>query len=128
VITAEEFFIGPHIDYHPHDSDQAEEILVAIRHPGNLRERALLLREVADRNVWDFPLVNCPLRAIVVKNGVIDKCPHRLWRRELRAASPHGGRADREGQGRSARTSPSWPVRRRRGEPSRSTTISSRSR
>jgi xanthine dehydrogenase YagS FAD-binding subunit len=71
VITAEEFFIGPHIDITRMTSTKPEEILVAIRIPATFANAHFYFEKVADRNVWDFPLVNVA-SAIVVKNGVID--------------------------------------------------------
>src|SRR6266571_4258039 len=71
VITAEEFFIGPHIDITRMTTTKPEEILVAIRIPATFANAHFYCEKVADRNVWDFPLVNVA-SAIVVKNGVID--------------------------------------------------------
>ncbi len=71
VISAEEFFIGPQIDITRMTSTRPEEILVAIRIPATFANAHFYFEKVADRNVWDFPLVNVA-SAIVVKNGVID--------------------------------------------------------
>jgi xanthine dehydrogenase YagS FAD-binding subunit len=71
VIPAEEFFIGPHIDITRMTTTKPEEILVAIRIPATFANAHFYFEKVADRNVWDFPLVNVA-SAIVVKNGVID--------------------------------------------------------
>ena len=71
VIPAEEFFIGPQIDITHMTSTKPEEILVAIRIPATFANAHFYFEKVADRNVWDFPLVNVA-SAIVVKNGVID--------------------------------------------------------
>ena len=71
VITAEEFFIGPHIDITHMTSTKPEEILVAIRIPATFANAHFYFEKVADRNAWDFALVNVA-SAIVVKNGVID--------------------------------------------------------
>jgi xanthine dehydrogenase YagS FAD-binding subunit len=71
VVPAEEFFIGPHIDITRMTSTKPEEILVAIRIPATFANAYFYFEKVADRNVWDFPLVNVA-SAIVVKNGMID--------------------------------------------------------
>ena len=47
--------------------------LVAIRIPATYAGANFYFEKVADRNVWDFPLVNVAA-AIIVKNGVIDSC------------------------------------------------------
>ncbi len=73
VIGAEEFFIGPAIDITRMTSTKPEEILVAIRVPATFANAHFYFEKVADRNVWDFPLVNVAA-AISVKNGMIDNC------------------------------------------------------
>ena len=50
-----------------------EELLVAIRIPGKWAGAKFYFEKVADRNVWDFPLVNVA-SAILVKNGTIEEC------------------------------------------------------
>ena len=71
VVPAEEFFIGPHIDITRMTSTKPEEILVAIRVPTTFANAYFYFEKVADRNTWDFPLVNVA-SAISVKNGMID--------------------------------------------------------
>jgi xanthine dehydrogenase YagS FAD-binding subunit len=71
VVPAEEFFIGPHIDITRMTSTKPEEILVAIRVPTTFANAYFYFEKVADRNTWDFPLVNVAA-AISVKNGMID--------------------------------------------------------
>jgi xanthine dehydrogenase YagS FAD-binding subunit len=73
VVGAEEFFIGPAKDITRMTSIRPEEILVAIRIPSTFASAHFYFEKVADRNAWDFPLVNVA-SAIVVKNGVIDNC------------------------------------------------------
>jgi xanthine dehydrogenase YagS FAD-binding subunit len=73
VISADEFFIGPQIDITRMTSTKPEEILVAIRIPATFANAYFYFEKVADRNVWDFPLVNVA-SAIVVKNGTIEEC------------------------------------------------------
>ncbi|HMI15677.1 MAG TPA: xanthine dehydrogenase family protein subunit M [Bradyrhizobium sp.] len=71
VVNAEEFFIGPNIDITRMTSTKPEEILVAIRIPATYANAYFYFEKVADRNAWDFPLVNVAA-AISVKNGMID--------------------------------------------------------
>ena len=71
VVDAEEFFIGPKIDITRMTSTRPEEILVAIRVPATFANAYFYFEKVADRNAWDFPLVNVAA-AISVKNGTID--------------------------------------------------------
>jgi xanthine dehydrogenase YagS FAD-binding subunit len=73
VIGADEFFIGPQIDITHMTSTKPEEILVAIRIPATFANAYFYFEKVADRNVWDFPLVNVA-SAILVKNGTIEEC------------------------------------------------------
>jgi xanthine dehydrogenase YagS FAD-binding subunit len=73
IVGPEEFFVGPNIDITHMTSVKPEEILVAIRIPATYAGAKFYFEKVADRNVWDFPLVNVAA-AIVVKNGVIDTC------------------------------------------------------
>jgi xanthine dehydrogenase YagS FAD-binding subunit len=73
VIGAEEFFIGPNIDILRMTSTKPEELLVAIRIPASFAGSYFYFEKVADRNAWDFPLVNVAA-AISVKNGMIENC------------------------------------------------------
>jgi len=73
VIAAEAFFIGPNIDITQMTSTKPDEILVAIRVPATFANTYFYFEKVADRNAWDFPLVNVAA-AISVKNGVIENC------------------------------------------------------
>jgi xanthine dehydrogenase YagS FAD-binding subunit len=73
VIGAEAFFIGPNIDITQMTSTKPDEILVTIRVPATFANTYFYFEKVADRNAWDFPLVNVAA-AISVKNGVIENC------------------------------------------------------
>jgi xanthine dehydrogenase YagS FAD-binding subunit len=73
VIGAEDFFIGPQIDITRMTSTRPEEILVAVRIPAAFANAYFYFEKVADRNVWDFPLVNVA-SAIVARNGTIEDC------------------------------------------------------
>jgi xanthine dehydrogenase YagS FAD-binding subunit len=73
VVDADEFFIGPNIDITRMTSTKPEEILVAIRIPSTYANSYFYFEKVADRNAWDFPLVNVA-GAISVKDGKIADC------------------------------------------------------
>jgi len=70
VIGAEEFYVGPKIDITHMTSTKPEEILVAIRIPNTWAGSHFYFEKVADRNTWDFALVNVAA-ALKVQNGVI---------------------------------------------------------
>jgi xanthine dehydrogenase YagS FAD-binding subunit len=70
VIGSDEFFIGPKIDITRLTSTKPEEILVAIRLPKTWANSYFYFEKVADRNTWDFALVNVAA-ALQVQNGVI---------------------------------------------------------
>jgi xanthine dehydrogenase YagS FAD-binding subunit len=73
VIATEEFFIGPKIDITRMTSLAHDEILTAIRISNAWAGAHFYFEKVADRNTWDFPLVNVAA-AMSVKNGVIENC------------------------------------------------------
>jgi xanthine dehydrogenase YagS FAD-binding subunit len=87
VIGSDEFFIGPKIDITHLTSTKPEEILTAIRIPKTWAGAHFYFEKVADRNTWDFALVNVAA-AMTVQNGVITNSrivcggvsavPHRL--------------------------------------------------
>jgi xanthine dehydrogenase YagS FAD-binding subunit len=70
VASAEEFFIGPKIDITRLTALKPEEILTAIRIPNSWAGARFYFEKVADRDTWDFALVNVA-SAIVVDNGVV---------------------------------------------------------
>ncbi|HWY64862.1 MAG TPA: xanthine dehydrogenase family protein subunit M [Rhizomicrobium sp.] len=70
VIGTDEFFIGPKVDITHLTSTKPEEILTAIRLPKAWANANFYFEKVADRNTWDFPLVNVAA-AMRVQNGVI---------------------------------------------------------
>jgi len=70
VIGPEEFFIGPKVDITHLTSTKPEEILTAIRIPKTWANASFYFEKVADRNTWDFPLVNVAA-AMRVQNGVV---------------------------------------------------------
>ncbi len=57
-IKAEDFFIGPNIDIERMTVLQPDEILVAIWLPSTWAGAEFYFEKVADRNTWDFALVN----------------------------------------------------------------------
>jgi xanthine dehydrogenase YagS FAD-binding subunit len=73
VIGTGEFFIGPKTDITRMTSLAHDEIVVAIRIAKDWAGAHFYFEKVADRNAWDFPLVNVAA-AMIVKNGVIDNC------------------------------------------------------
>ena len=72
VASAEEFFIGPKIDITRMTQLKPEEILIAIRIPNSWAGARFYFEKVADRDTWDFALVNVAA-AIVVNNGVVER-------------------------------------------------------
>jgi len=58
VVEAEDYFIGPGTDITRMTALAAGELLTAIRIPGTFAGARFYFEKVADRNVWDFPLVN----------------------------------------------------------------------
>jgi xanthine dehydrogenase YagS FAD-binding subunit len=71
VVDAEKFFIGPAIDITRMTVLQPQELLVALRIPNTWAGAKFYFEKVADRQTWDFPLVNVA-SALKVKDGVID--------------------------------------------------------
>jgi xanthine dehydrogenase YagS FAD-binding subunit len=72
VASAEEFFIGPKTDITRLTSLKPEEILTAVRIPNNWAGARFYFEKVADRDTWDFALVNVAA-AIIVNNGVVER-------------------------------------------------------
>jgi xanthine dehydrogenase YagS FAD-binding subunit len=70
VIGTDEFFIGPKTDITHLTSTKPEEILTTIRIPKTWANASFYFEKVADRNTWDFPLVNVAA-AMQVQNGVV---------------------------------------------------------
>jgi xanthine dehydrogenase YagS FAD-binding subunit len=72
VAGAEEFFIGPKTDITRLSTLKPEEILTAIRIPNSWAGARFYFEKVADRDTWDFALVNVAA-AIVVNSGVVER-------------------------------------------------------
>jgi xanthine dehydrogenase YagS FAD-binding subunit len=70
VIGTDEFFIGPKVDITRLTAIKPEEILTTIRIPKTWANSSFYFEKVADRNTWDFPLVNVAA-AMKVQNGVV---------------------------------------------------------
>lgn len=71
VVAAEDFFIGPDVDIERMTVLEPGEILTAIRIPATWAGARFYFEKVADRNTWDFALVNIAA-ALRVVNGMID--------------------------------------------------------
>lgn len=71
-IGADEFFIGPATDITRMTSMEDEDILVGIRIPGKWAGSAQYFEKVADRNTWDFALVNIAMAAQVQDGAIAD--------------------------------------------------------
>lgn len=62
-VPASDFFIGPDIDITRMTMMEKGDILLAISVPGSWSGSRQYFEKVADRNVWDFPLVNIAMAA-----------------------------------------------------------------
>ena len=71
-VSAEEFFIGPEVDIERMTVMEPGDLLTAIRIPNEWSGSQFYFEKVADRNTWDFPLVNIA-SAMVVEGGVISR-------------------------------------------------------
>jgi xanthine dehydrogenase YagS FAD-binding subunit len=72
VVAAEDYFIGPGTDITRMTVLRTGELLTAIRIPGTWAGAQFFFEKVADRNVWDFPLVNVAA-ALVMSGSTITK-------------------------------------------------------
>ncbi|MDH3266165.1 MAG: xanthine dehydrogenase family protein subunit M [Gammaproteobacteria bacterium] len=70
VVAAEDFFIGPGIDIERMTILKPGEILTAITIPRTWSGATFYFEKVADRNTWDFALVNIAV-AMRVDNGTL---------------------------------------------------------
>jgi xanthine dehydrogenase YagS FAD-binding subunit len=71
-VKAEDFFIGPSVDITRMTAREPGEILTAIRIPGTWAGARFYFEKVADRETWDFALVNVA-SAVVVNDGVVER-------------------------------------------------------
>jgi xanthine dehydrogenase YagS FAD-binding subunit len=72
VVGTDGFFIGPKTDITQMTALKPNEILTAIRVSNSWAGAKFYFEKVADRDTWDFALVNVAA-AIVVKNGVVER-------------------------------------------------------
>ena len=70
VVAAEDFFIGPDIDIERMTILKPGDILTAIRLPNTWANASFYFEKVADRQTWDFALVNVA-SALRIADGVI---------------------------------------------------------
>jgi xanthine dehydrogenase YagS FAD-binding subunit len=90
-VKADEFFIGPNIDIERMTVLEKGEVLTAIRLPAEWAGARFYFEKVADRNTWDFPLVNIAaamkvsgaagsekIDAIRIAAGAVQCVPRRL--------------------------------------------------
>lgn len=71
LVPAQEYFVGPAIDIEHTTVLRPGEILTAVRIPASWANAEFYFEKVADRNVWDFSLVNVAA-AFKVSGGVIE--------------------------------------------------------
>jgi xanthine dehydrogenase YagS FAD-binding subunit len=72
VLNIEDYFIGPGTDITRMNVLKPNELLTAIRLPGEWSGASFYFEKVADRKVWDFPLMNVA-SALVAPGGTIKK-------------------------------------------------------
>jgi xanthine dehydrogenase YagS FAD-binding subunit len=65
IVAAEDYFVGPGTDITRMTVLRSGELLTAIRLPGTWAGARFYFEKVADRNVWDFPLVNVASAAVM---------------------------------------------------------------
>tara|TARA_B100000315_G_C14578133_1_gene588995 strand:+ start:211 stop:1200 length:990 start_codon:yes stop_codon:yes gene_type:complete len=70
VVDAEKFFVGPAVDILNMTVLKHGDILTAIRIPNTWANATFYFEKVADREVWDFPLVNVAA-AMKISGGTI---------------------------------------------------------
>ena len=71
-VSAEDYFIGPDVDIERMTVLEPGELLTAIRLPSEWAGATFYFEKVADRNTWDFPLVNIAA-AMFVEGGSISR-------------------------------------------------------
>lgn len=69
-VSAQDYFVGPAVDIENTTVLRSGEILTAVRIPSTWANATFYFEKVADRNVWDFPLVNVAA-AFKVSGGTI---------------------------------------------------------
>ena len=71
-IAAADFFIGPEIDITRMTAMEKGDILLGITVPGKWAGSKQYFEKVADRNTWDFALVNVAMAAKVADGKIVD--------------------------------------------------------
>ena len=71
-VAAEDFFIGPDVDIERMTVLEPGEVLTTIRIPNDWAGATFYFEKVADRNTWDFALVNIAA-AMFVSGGSIER-------------------------------------------------------
>jgi xanthine dehydrogenase YagS FAD-binding subunit len=69
-VAAENFFIGPEIDIERMTVLEPGEVLTAVRIPADWAGARFYFEKVADRNTWDFPLVNIAAAMFVAGDNI----------------------------------------------------------
>jgi xanthine dehydrogenase YagS FAD-binding subunit len=69
-VAAESFFIGPEIDIERMTVLAPGEVLTAVRIPADWAGARFYFEKVADRNTWDFPLVNIAAAMFVAGDNI----------------------------------------------------------
>jgi xanthine dehydrogenase YagS FAD-binding subunit len=70
VIAAEDYFVGPSIDITRMTVLRPGDLLTSIRLPETWRGADFYFEKIADRNVWDFPLVNIAAATVMSKDTI----------------------------------------------------------
>ncbi len=90
-VSAEDYFVGPAVDIENTTVLRPGEILTTVRIPSTWANAAFYFEKVADRNVWDFSLVNIAAAFRVsggtiqdsrIVAGAVQATPRRLTRVE----------------------------------------------
>lgn len=72
VVSAEDFFIGPDVDIERMTVLEPRDILLGIRFPAKWANSKQYFEKVADRNTWDFALVNVAMAATMDGSNIGD--------------------------------------------------------
>ncbi|MEZ5292886.1 MAG: xanthine dehydrogenase family protein subunit M [Vicinamibacterales bacterium] len=72
VVDAQDYFVGPGTDITRLTALQPGDLLVAIRIPGTWAGKEFYTEKVADRKVWDFPLMNVA-SAMMLSGNTIER-------------------------------------------------------
>ena len=87
VVDAGDYYIGPATDIERMTDIGPGDIMTAVRLPSTWAGASFYFEKVADRNVWDFPLVNVAAAAKVsggvvedirIAVGAVENVPHRV--------------------------------------------------